>query len=80
MYTVHGPVSYTHLRAHETGRNLVCRLLLESVSVVSDHRAHRDNHTDDTEKEEEATTDRVLHKPQLELFFDSFGANAKRLT
>ena len=26
-YTI--PVSYTHLRAHETGRNLVCRLLLE---------------------------------------------------
>src|SRR5674476_1079752 len=25
----HDPVSYTHLRAHETGRNLVCRLLLE---------------------------------------------------
>ena len=25
LYTV----SYTHLRAHETGRNLVCRLLLE---------------------------------------------------
>src|SRR5674476_864025 len=24
-----GLVSYTHLRAHETGRNLVCRLLLE---------------------------------------------------
>src|SRR5665213_3719847 len=24
-----GAVSYTHLRAHETGRNLVCRLLLE---------------------------------------------------
>src|SRR5665213_4394536 len=23
------PVSYTHLRAHETGRNLVCRLLLD---------------------------------------------------
>src|SRR5665213_2413411 len=23
------PLSYTHLRAHETGRNLVCRLLLE---------------------------------------------------
>src|SRR5665213_2933374 len=23
------PVSYTHLRAHETGSNLVCRLLLE---------------------------------------------------
>ena len=26
---VYVPVSYTHLRAHETGRNLVCRLLLE---------------------------------------------------
>ena len=25
----HGPVSYTHLRAHETLMNLVCRLLLE---------------------------------------------------
>ena len=24
-----GPVSYTHLRAHETLRHLVCRLLLE---------------------------------------------------
>ena len=26
---INKPVSYTHLRAHETGRNLVCRLLLE---------------------------------------------------
>ena len=26
---VNGPVSYTHLRAHETVLNLVCRLLLE---------------------------------------------------
>src|SRR5660398_240711 len=25
----YGPVSYTHLRAHETKANLVCRLLLE---------------------------------------------------
>ena len=25
----HGPVSYTHLRAHETVLDLVCRLLLE---------------------------------------------------
>ena len=25
----HAPVSYTHLRAHETKANLVCRLLLE---------------------------------------------------
>ena len=28
-WTVGYAVSYTHLRAHETGRNLVCRLLLE---------------------------------------------------
>ena len=28
-YKVLEAVSYTHLRAHETGRNLVCRLLLE---------------------------------------------------
>ena len=26
-------VSYTHLRAHETGRNLVCRLLLEKKNL-----------------------------------------------
>src|SRR5660397_294433 len=26
---IHTPVSYTHLRAHETKANLVCRLLLE---------------------------------------------------
>ena len=28
-YRLSKAVSYTHLRAHETGRNLVCRLLLE---------------------------------------------------
>ena len=27
-------VSYTHLRAHETGRNLVCRLLLEKKNFL----------------------------------------------
>src|SRR5674476_1583757 len=29
-----GSVSYTHLRAHETGRNLVCRLLLEKKKTT----------------------------------------------
>ena len=29
-----GPVSYTHLRAHETLRYLVCRLLLDLVQVT----------------------------------------------
>ena len=33
-------VSYTHLRAHETGRNLVCRLLLEKKK-----KKKRENHT-----------------------------------
>src|SRR5450756_3008664 len=28
-FKVWGPVSYTHLRAHETRHDLVCRLLLE---------------------------------------------------
>ena len=29
------PVSYTHLRAHETKANLVCRLLLEKKKSLS---------------------------------------------
>ena len=29
IYVLAGAVSYTHLRAHETKANLVCRLLLE---------------------------------------------------
>ena len=36
------PVSYTHLRAHETRSNLVCRLLLEkknqSIDLVSEFK------------------------------------------
>ena len=30
-----GPVSYTHLRAHETRSNLVCRLLLEKKKSLA---------------------------------------------
>eukprot|EP00825_Cyclidium_porcatum_P039078 TRINITY_DN4661_c0_g1_i5.p2 TRINITY_DN4661_c0_g1~~TRINITY_DN4661_c0_g1_i5.p2 ORF type:complete len:125 (-),score=9.59 TRINITY_DN4661_c0_g1_i5:18-392(-) len=30
-----GPVSYTHLRAHETRHDLVCRLLLEKKKKTS---------------------------------------------
>src|SRR5665213_1146607 len=33
---VNKSVSYTHLRAHETGRNLVCRLLLEKKKKKTD--------------------------------------------
>ena len=31
-----GPVSYTHLRAHETVLDLVCRLLLEKKTIHND--------------------------------------------
>ena len=33
-YADPGPVSYTHLRAHETVLDLVCRLLLEKKKVT----------------------------------------------
>ena len=40
------PVSYTHLRAHETGRNLVCRLLLEKKKKkTTDVFCLKDKHT-----------------------------------
>ena len=35
----HAAVSYTHLRAHETVLDLVCRLLLENKKVLNGHRA-----------------------------------------
>ena len=31
-----GPVSYTHLRAHETVLDIVCRLLLEKKKTIYD--------------------------------------------
>ena len=34
-------VSYTHLRAHETGRNLVCRLLLEKKKEKKEKKRKR---------------------------------------
>ena len=47
VYKGLGAVSYTHLRAHETGRNLVCRLLLEkkkkkklSMKSYADNTGH----------------------------------------
>ena len=35
------PVSYTHLRAHETVLDLVCRLLLEKKKAVVSDKSHR---------------------------------------
>ena len=37
------PVSYTHLRAHETGRNLVCRLLLEKKKNLKKNTKKKTN-------------------------------------
>ena len=37
------PVSYTHLRAHETRHDLVCRLLLEKKSMYDDDDDDDDN-------------------------------------
>ena len=37
------PVSYTHLRAHETGRNLVCRLLLEKKKKTRTRKKEKNN-------------------------------------
>ena len=36
-------VSYTHLRAHETGRNLVCRLLLEKKNDMKNCKKVEDD-------------------------------------
>ena len=38
-------VSYTHLRAHETGRNLVCRLLLEKKKTNNQKKKQKANST-----------------------------------
>ena len=38
-----GPVSYTHLRAHETDSYLVCRLLLEKKKNTHSHPPLRQN-------------------------------------
>ena len=44
---VQGAVSYTHLRAHETVLDLVCRLLLEKKKNKSSHHL---NNTDNTQQ------------------------------
>ena len=37
---VYGPVSYTHLRAHETVLDLVCRLLLEKKKHTTERYSY----------------------------------------
>mgnify|MGYP003381565673 CR=1 FL=1 len=43
LYRGHGPVSYTHLRAHETVLDIVCRLLLEKKNKT--HKLYLYNDT-----------------------------------
>ena len=43
LRTCYTAVSYTHLRAHETGRNLVCRLLLEKKKKTKRKHIHTMN-------------------------------------
>ena len=40
FFVAESPVSYTHLRAHETVLDLVCRLLLEKQSTMKCHKSH----------------------------------------
>ena len=41
----HHPVSYTHLRAHETVLDLVCRLLLEKNKKKQEKKKKQRNYT-----------------------------------
>ena len=45
------PVSYTHLRAHETVLDLVCRLLLEKKKHTPIQNRHTNTHTTNTQKQ-----------------------------
>ncbi|WDT36762.1 hypothetical protein PVA38_10870 [Streptococcus pneumoniae D39] len=40
IFIEYKPVSYTHLRAHETVLDLVCRLLLEKKKKNTPHTVH----------------------------------------
>src|SRR5450756_2226244 len=44
MYPEYTPVSYTHLRAHETRHDLVCRLLLEKKKKKKSRKRKQKKH------------------------------------
>src|SRR5659263_779652 len=53
----YGPVSYTHLRAHETRHDLVCRLLLEKKKKKEIKKnKKKKNKTHQKNKKEKSTT------------------------
>src|SRR5660398_296312 len=45
------PVSYTHLRAHETKANLVCRLLLEKKKKKKKKQTLKKSQTNNTKRQ-----------------------------
>ncbi|VTU63264.1 diphosphomevalonate decarboxylase [Lactobacillus rhamnosus GG] [Lacticaseibacillus rhamnosus] len=51
LTTIGAPVSYTHLRAHETVLDLVCRLLLEKKKTTIPNRKKTQNSTHDKKKQ-----------------------------
>ena len=57
-------VSYTHLRAHETGRNLVCRLLLEKKKKKSKKKKKKktQNKKKTNKKDQEARNENTTIK------------------
>ena len=63
------PVSYTHLRAHETVLDLVCRLLLEkkkhhiNYTVSDTHIKTKNTHHYDTTIRNNGTQQQYKYKP-----------------
>ena len=60
------PVSSTHLRAHETGRNLVCRLLLEKKKYGNRRICLAYTYTSPRTKKQSRSTsyaDKHTHRP-----------------
>ena len=53
------PVSYTHLRAHETVLDLVCRLLLEKKTTHSSNKSYNMIDNYNTEREIHNTNETV---------------------
>ena len=59
------PVSYTHLRAHETVLDLVCRLLLEKQKHTQTHTHNRDTKAPKPSNTDVIQTSQTPPTPQL---------------
>ena len=61
-----GPVSYTHLRAHETVLDLVCRLLLEKNNYSNQYTLHK-THTHSQLTTTNHNSDTPLHVTKINI-------------